>query len=91
MSDIFSDYLKSLIKDTGYEDTEVADAIEEMVRPLPEDFGVEFCPACGEATDFCSGHGESGDPMGHQILLQHDEGDHTSCNPRGCEEANDAT
>lgn len=46
------------------------------------------CPACGEPSDFCQGHGETGDPVGHQVLEQHDDGDHSSCNPLGCEEAN---
>lgn len=50
----------------------------------------ESCPACGELADYCLGHGEIGDPTGFLILQQHDNEDHTSCNPRGCGEANDA-
>jgi hypothetical protein len=48
----------------------------------------ECCVACGEPIGYCMGHGEIGDPIGLQILEQHAEGDHSSCNPRGCEEAN---
>jgi len=35
-----------------------------------------LCPACGNTIDYCPGHGESGDPIGHAILrgedLDHD-------------------
>jgi len=54
---------------------------------VPEDEVFERCPACGEPSDFCQGHGLIGDPVGRRVLEQHDAGDHTSCNPIGCEEA----
>ena len=37
------------------------------------------CPACGELTDYCQGHGEIGDPVGFGILERHDSGDHSQC------------
>jgi hypothetical protein len=45
------------------------------------------CPACGDVIDYCQGHGEIGDPAGRAILDAHDDGDHSGCNPAGCEEA----
>lgn len=39
------------------------------------------CPACGEAPDYCQGHGEIGDPVGHHILTGHDMGLHGACHP----------
>lgn len=48
---------------------------------------VTYCPACGEATDFCQGHGEIGDPEGHRILTDHDSGRHPQCNPWACTES----
>jgi hypothetical protein len=50
---------------------------------------VSSCPACGEFIDFCQGHGEIGDPWGASILEMHDNGDHSECHPRGCDEAED--
>lgn len=44
------------------------------------------CPACGEPIDYCQGHGEIGDPVGARILVQHDDGDHSDCDPEGCDE-----
>lgn len=55
---------------------------------MAEAYLVEACPACGDPISYCLGHGEAGDHFGFLVLQQHDEGDHTSCNPRGCEEAN---
>lgn len=37
------------------------------------------CPACGEYIDYCQGHGEIGDPDGHDTLARHDRGDHSKC------------
>lgn len=37
------------------------------------------CPACGQASDYCQGHGEIGDPVGYAILEMHDTGNHTTC------------
>lgn len=39
----------------------------------------EPCPACGEFADYCQGHGEIGDPDGHEILSNHDDGKHGDC------------
>lgn len=45
--------------------------------------GIEFedtaCPACGDPTDYCTGHGAMTDPLGWAILSRHDQGDHTDC------------
>lgn len=45
------------------------------------------CPACGNAIDYCQGHGPIGDPVGDAILLAHDDGDHSDCHPDGCDVA----
>jgi hypothetical protein len=45
------------------------------------------CPACGDVIDYCQGHGEIGDPAGSAILASHDDGDHATCDPLGCDEA----
>jgi hypothetical protein len=37
------------------------------------------CPVCGDAMDYCQGHGETGDPIGFAILTAHDRGDHSTC------------
>lgn len=37
------------------------------------------CPACGDYVDYCTGHGQIGDPEGFRVLEQHDAGDHTDC------------
>lgn len=37
------------------------------------------CPACGNPIDYCQGHGEIGDPVGHDVLYLHDEGYHRLC------------
>jgi hypothetical protein len=47
----------------------------------------EGCPACGEYTSYCQGHGEIGDPEGYARLQLHDMGSHGSCHPIGCEDA----
>jgi hypothetical protein len=43
------------------------------------------CVACGDAIDYCRGHGPSGDPAGAAILAAHDDDDHAECHPAGCE------
>lgn len=57
----------------------------------PDAFYIEditdSCPACGQYIDYCQGHGETGDPQGHAILVNHDEGMHEACHPDGCEQA----
>lgn len=64
-------------------------------EPDPDDgdYGepIEFslCPACGDPIDYCSGHGEIGDPQGLAVLEGHDEGDHAHCHPVGCGERRD--
>jgi hypothetical protein len=45
------------------------------------------CPACGDPIDYCSGHGDIGDPDGAAILAAHDDDDHSRCHPNGCEDA----
>ena len=45
----------------------------------PDEHVTTACPACGEYPDYCQGHGEMGDPVGHDILTKHDNGDHTEC------------
>lgn len=52
-----------------------------------EDEHVETCPACGAPIDYCQGHGEMGDPNGAAILAAHDNGNHKTCNPAGCDDA----
>lgn len=37
------------------------------------------CPACANYIDYCQGHGVIGDPIGHSVLVAHDDGDHTNC------------
>jgi len=39
----------------------------------------ERCPVCGEYSDYCQGHGEIDDPIGHAVMLKHDQGDHSEC------------
>lgn len=47
---------------------------------------VSRCPVCGSPIDYCQGHGEMGDPWGYAILQAHDDGDHSQCDPEGCDE-----
>ena len=47
------------------------------------------CPACGDPIDYCRGHGEIGDPKGFAILEDHDAGEHSGCNPNGCDVIHD--
>ena len=49
------------------------------------------CPACGQPSDYCQGHGPSGDPVGFAILADHDDDIHVNCDARGCDEAALAT
>ena len=39
------------------------------------------CPVDGEMADYCQGHGLIGDPVGHRIMWQHDNDDHSGCHP----------
>jgi hypothetical protein len=57
--------------------------------PEAEDTGddIERCPVCGEPSDYCQGHGETGDPRGWRYMVAHDHGDHIQCHPAGCEAA----
>lgn len=48
---------------------------------------VSRCPVCGDPMDYCQGHGPTGDPVGHAIMVRHDIGDHVDCNPEGCDRA----
>ena len=61
----------------------------ERVAGPDEDY-VSTCPACGAAIDYCTGHGDIGDPDGAAVITAHHEyGDHTRCHPAGCEVAAD--
>lgn len=40
---------------------------------------VSHCPACGEPSDYCLGHGPMGDAQGYAILALHDDGVHSMC------------
>lgn len=57
-------------------DAEKSEAAEEF-----GDWIIEFsrCPVCGDAIDYCQGHGSIGDPVGAAILEAHDDGDHSQC------------
>lgn len=46
---------------------------------METEYGFPVCPACGEDSDYCRGHGEIGDPVGRAILKAHDDGDHSQC------------
>lgn len=50
-----------------------------------DDEYVPACPVCGNAEDYCQGHGEIGDPTGHRVMLQHDSDYHRDCHPQGCD------
>lgn len=66
---------------TKDEDRQVRE-IHELLQPRTWEEIAEteaLCPACGDWMDFCSGHGEMGDPLGHAILQDHDNGDHSRC------------
>jgi hypothetical protein len=52
-----------------------------------DDEGTSYCPACGDPIDYCQGHGPIGDPAGYRILWRHDNGDHRTCHPSGCDDA----
>ena len=45
------------------------------------------CPACGDWSDYCQGHGIIGDPAGWQVLTQHDMDTHDDCHHMGCQHA----
>ena len=48
------------------------------------------CPACGDAIDYCIGHGEIGDPSGYLTLKMHDRGVHIWCHERArCDDTDD--
>lgn len=61
-------------------------AAEESRDEVTGQVGESRCPVCGEFIDYCQGHGEIGDPEGARILAQHDDDDHSECDPRGCDE-----
>lgn len=64
--------------DAWYTEAELDD--EDRDDPGPR------CVACGDPIEYCSGHGEIGDPVGFEILRAHDDGDHRRCDPVACEE-----
>ena len=43
---------------------------------------VTTCTVCGDSSDYCTGHGEIGDPRGYAILTAHDDDDHSQCHWR---------
>ncbi|QNJ55360.1 hypothetical protein SEA_LITTLEFELLA_49 [Gordonia phage LittleFella] len=47
------------------------------------DLQPERCLVCGEFIDYCLGHGG-----GLELVVwdQHEDGDHSNCNPLACEE-----
>ncbi len=64
-------------------------ALNEVIERAREDAdndSVPRCPACGQEMDYCLGHGEIGDPVGAAILAAHDDGDHSRCDSRGCDD-----
>lgn len=52
-----------------------------MEAYVVHDEDLSNCPACGQAIDYCPGHGPIGDPAGWAILHAHDEGIHLDCAP----------
>ena len=50
-------------------------------EPFDDEY-VSRCPACGDVSDYCQGHGEIGDPNGRAIIDKHDEGYHWDCHPQ---------
>ncbi len=50
----------------------------------------ERCPHCGDPIDYCPGHGMISDPLGRQVLVDHEQGEHGRCHPMGCRYALDA-
>jgi len=56
------------------------DAYEAKHRGEPEQVDdITFCPACNQPHDYCSGHGQIGDPVGFEVLRRHDADDHEDC------------
>jgi hypothetical protein len=50
--------------------------VSEFVGHVESDY---VCPACGNPSDYCPGHGEMGDPNGYVILEMHETDNHSSC------------
>lgn len=56
--------------------------LDVLMRHIEDVYPVDSgCPACGEAPDYCQGHGEIGDIRGYNILILHDDGNHSRCHP----------
>lgn len=53
------------------------DEFVPMMEQFPEQG--ERCCVCGSEVDYCSGHGEIGDPVGFEVLLKHEDDDHEDC------------
>lgn len=67
--------------EAAYEDRQSQET-SDLLQPLTWQEIAEteaLCPACGDWMDFCSGHGEIGDPVGWTILQQHEAGEHDDC------------
>lgn len=66
---------------TGRKSIEKKSNYDLVVVASEEEDGDSYsrCPACGDPSDYCRGHGEIGDPEGSKILEQHDDGNHEDC------------
>jgi hypothetical protein len=73
--------------DPGDVDEHTFDASCACREPLPEYEFMAKCPACGDFMDGCPGHPKTRDPVGFAILAKHEKGDHSDCDPAGCDEA----
>lgn len=46
---------------------------------INDHIAAERCAACGEYSDYCTGHGAISDPDGYSILVVHGRGNHSRC------------
>jgi hypothetical protein len=74
LNQMIDDVITELVGDDETDDDAVTDDETD-----DEYESVSLCPACGEPSDYCQGHGELGDPSGFAILAAHDNGDHSQC------------
>lgn len=54
-------------------------ACEVIMADKCEEFTADNCFVCGEPWQYCSGHGEIGDPEGFRVVIAHNKGDHSGC------------
>lgn len=59
-----------------------ASVLSAWLDMFPE--AIDGCPSCGNAIDYCPGHGEIGDPYGNETLRLHDDDIHNVCSPYAC-------